>query len=157
MAQRTSLISLDIDVVVHDDDIAAEIRGAEGVARAKSDPAAAKRAIGKFTQTDDPKVIDEYDFYAPIGLQISLCARSSSKPGSAISMRRNIRWPKEQNPKTLTTIRSWRVSRSRDSSKESGRLNKRQDSLNPGLFSDRGASPPRAKAMGLYLEEATQS
>jgi hypothetical protein len=59
------LISLDIDVVVHDDDIAAEIRGAEGVARAKSDPAAAKRAIGKFTQTDDPKVIDEYDFYAP--------------------------------------------------------------------------------------------
>jgi hypothetical protein len=31
----------------------------------ESDPAAAKRAIGKFTQTDDPKVIDEYDFYAP--------------------------------------------------------------------------------------------
>ena len=39
---------------------------AEGVARTKSDPAAAKRAIGKFTQTDDAKVIDEtYDFYAP--------------------------------------------------------------------------------------------
>jgi ABC-type nitrate/sulfonate/bicarbonate transport system substrate-binding protein len=39
---------------------------AEGVARTKSDPAAAKRAIGKFTQTDDPKEIDEtYEFYAP--------------------------------------------------------------------------------------------
>jgi hypothetical protein len=39
---------------------------AEGVARTKSDPAAAKRAIGKFTQTNDLKVIDEtYDFYAP--------------------------------------------------------------------------------------------
>ncbi len=39
---------------------------AEGVARTKSDPAAAQRAIGKFTQTDDRKVIDEtYDFYAP--------------------------------------------------------------------------------------------
>jgi hypothetical protein len=95
------LISLDIDVVVHDDDIAAEIGGAEGVARAKSDPAAAKRAIGKFTQTDDPKVIDEYDFYAPIGLQISLCARSSSKPGSAISMRRNIRCQKSRTQKLL--------------------------------------------------------
>lgn len=39
---------------------------AEGVARTKSDPAAAKRAIGKITQTDDAKVIDDiYDFYAP--------------------------------------------------------------------------------------------
>ncbi|MGZ8484583.1 MAG: hypothetical protein ACXW6R_11650, partial [Candidatus Binatia bacterium] len=38
----------------------------EGVARTKSDPAAAKRAIGKFTQTEDAKVIDDtYDFYAP--------------------------------------------------------------------------------------------
>jgi ABC-type nitrate/sulfonate/bicarbonate transport system substrate-binding protein len=39
---------------------------AEGVARTKNDPASAKRAIGKFTQTDDVKVIDDtYDFYAP--------------------------------------------------------------------------------------------
>jgi NitT/TauT family transport system substrate-binding protein len=39
---------------------------AEGVARTKNDPAAAKRAIGKFTQIDDAKVIDDtYDFYAP--------------------------------------------------------------------------------------------
>src|SRR6266566_3788707 len=39
---------------------------AKAVARTKSDPAAAQRAIGKFTQTDDRKVIDEtYDFYAP--------------------------------------------------------------------------------------------
>ena len=39
---------------------------AEAVARTKSDPATAKRAIGKFTQTDDAKVIDDtYDFYAP--------------------------------------------------------------------------------------------
>jgi NitT/TauT family transport system substrate-binding protein len=39
---------------------------AEAVARTKNDPVAAKRAIGKFTQTDDAKVIDDtYDFYAP--------------------------------------------------------------------------------------------
>ena len=39
---------------------------AEAVARTKSDPAVAKRAIGKFTQTDDVRVIDDtYDFYAP--------------------------------------------------------------------------------------------
>ena len=39
---------------------------AEGVARTKSDPAAAKRAIANFTKTDDAKVIDDtYDFYAP--------------------------------------------------------------------------------------------
>lgn len=39
---------------------------AEGVARAKIDPASAKKAIGKFTQTGDAKIIDDtYDFYAP--------------------------------------------------------------------------------------------
>jgi ABC-type nitrate/sulfonate/bicarbonate transport system substrate-binding protein len=39
---------------------------AEGVARTKSDPTSAKKAIGKFTQTEDAKIIDEtYDFYAP--------------------------------------------------------------------------------------------
>ncbi len=47
--------------------VSAFLKGiAEGVARTKSDPAAAKRAIGKFTQTEDAKVIDDtYDFYAP--------------------------------------------------------------------------------------------
>jgi NitT/TauT family transport system substrate-binding protein len=47
--------------------ISAFLKGmAEGVARTKNDAAAAKRAIGKFTQTDDVKVIDDtYDFYAP--------------------------------------------------------------------------------------------
>jgi len=47
--------------------ISAFLKGiAEAVARTKSDPAMAKRAIGKFTQTDDGKVIDDtYDFYAP--------------------------------------------------------------------------------------------
>ena len=47
--------------------ISAFLKGiAEAVARTKSDPAMAKRAIGKFTQTDDAKVIDDtYDFYAP--------------------------------------------------------------------------------------------
>jgi NitT/TauT family transport system substrate-binding protein len=51
----------------HPNTITAFLKGiAEGVARTKSDPAAAKRAIGKFTQTDDAKVIeDTYDFYAP--------------------------------------------------------------------------------------------
>jgi len=39
---------------------------AEAVALTKNDPAMAKRAIGKFTKTDDAKVIDAtYDFYAP--------------------------------------------------------------------------------------------
>lgn len=39
---------------------------AEGVARTKSDPATAKRAIAKFTQTDDARIVDDtYDFYAP--------------------------------------------------------------------------------------------
>lgn len=39
---------------------------AEGVARTKSDPATAKRAIAKFTKTEDGKIIDDtYDFYAP--------------------------------------------------------------------------------------------
>lgn len=39
---------------------------AEGVVRTKNDPAAAKQAIGKFTKTEDAKVIDDtYDFYAP--------------------------------------------------------------------------------------------
>jgi hypothetical protein len=34
--------------------------------RTKNDPAAAKQAIGKFTKTEDAKVIDDtYDFYAP--------------------------------------------------------------------------------------------
>jgi hypothetical protein len=127
------------------------------VARAKSDPAAAKRAIGKFTQTDDPKVIDEYDFYAPYWVTNLALRPEQFQTWFSYLDEKEYPLPKEQNPKTLTTIRSWRVSRSRDSSKESGRLNKRQDSLNPGLFSDRGASPPRAKAMGLYLEEATQS
>lgn len=47
--------------------VSAFLKGvAEGVARTKSDPAAAKRAIGKFTKTDDSKVLDDtYDFYAP--------------------------------------------------------------------------------------------
>ncbi len=47
--------------------VSAFLKGvAEGVARTKSDPAAAKRAIGKFTKTDDAKVLDDtYDFYAP--------------------------------------------------------------------------------------------
>ncbi len=47
--------------------VSAFLKGvAEGVARTKSDPAAAKRAIGKFTKTDDNKVLDDtYDFYAP--------------------------------------------------------------------------------------------
>lgn len=47
--------------------ISAFLKGiAEGVARTKNDPAAAKRAIGKFTQTEDGKTIDDtYDFYAP--------------------------------------------------------------------------------------------
>ena len=36
------------------------------MARTKNDPAAAKRAIAKFTQTEDAKAIDAtYDFYAP--------------------------------------------------------------------------------------------
>lgn len=39
---------------------------AEAVARTKNDAAAAKRAIGKFTQTEDAKIVDDtYDFYAP--------------------------------------------------------------------------------------------
>lgn len=39
---------------------------AEGVARTKSDPATAKRAIAKYTQTDDSKIVDDtYAFYAP--------------------------------------------------------------------------------------------
>jgi ABC-type nitrate/sulfonate/bicarbonate transport system substrate-binding protein len=44
--------------------ISAFLKGiAEAVARTKSDPAMAKRAIGKFTQADDAKVIDDtYDF-----------------------------------------------------------------------------------------------
>ena len=47
--------------------VSAFLKGvAEGVARTKSDPAAAKRAIGKFTKTDDSKVLDDtYEFYAP--------------------------------------------------------------------------------------------
>lgn len=47
--------------------ISAFLKGvAEGVARTKNDPATAKQAIGKFTKTDDAKVIDDtYDFYAP--------------------------------------------------------------------------------------------
>src|SRR6266850_5050457 len=40
-----------------------------------------------------------------IGSQASLCARSSSRPGSAISMTRNIRCSKKQNPKTFTITR----------------------------------------------------
>jgi NitT/TauT family transport system substrate-binding protein len=39
---------------------------AEGVARTKNDPATAKRAIAKYTQTEDMKIVDDtYDFYAP--------------------------------------------------------------------------------------------
>jgi NitT/TauT family transport system substrate-binding protein len=39
---------------------------AEGVARTKNDPASAKRAVGKFTKTEDGKVLDDtYAFYAP--------------------------------------------------------------------------------------------
>ena len=39
---------------------------AEGVVRTKGDPASAKRAIGKFTKTEDVKLLDDtYDFYAP--------------------------------------------------------------------------------------------
>jgi NitT/TauT family transport system substrate-binding protein len=39
---------------------------AEGVVRTKSDPAAAKRAIAKFTKTEEGKIVDDtYDFYAP--------------------------------------------------------------------------------------------
>lgn len=47
--------------------VSAFLKGiAEGVARSKSDPASAKRAIAKFTQTDDGKIVeDTYDFYAP--------------------------------------------------------------------------------------------
>ncbi len=47
--------------------ISAFLKGiAEGVARTKNDPGTAKRAIAKFTQTEDARVIDDtYDFYAP--------------------------------------------------------------------------------------------
>jgi len=47
--------------------VSAFLKGiAEGVARTKSDPAAAKRAIAKFTKTEDGKIVDDtYDFYAP--------------------------------------------------------------------------------------------
>lgn len=47
--------------------VSAFLKGvAEGVARTKGDPASAKRAIAKFTKTDDSKVLDDtYDFYAP--------------------------------------------------------------------------------------------
>ena len=35
------------------------------MARTRNDPAAAKRAIAKFTKTDDGKIVDDtYDFYA---------------------------------------------------------------------------------------------
>ena len=47
--------------------VSAFLKGvAEGVARTISDPAMAKRAVGRFTKTDDGKVLDDtYDFYAP--------------------------------------------------------------------------------------------
>jgi NitT/TauT family transport system substrate-binding protein len=47
--------------------VSAFLKGvAEGVARTISDPATAKRAVGKFTKTDDGKILDDtYDFYAP--------------------------------------------------------------------------------------------
>jgi ABC-type nitrate/sulfonate/bicarbonate transport system substrate-binding protein len=47
--------------------VSAFLKGiAEGVARTKNDPAAAKRAIAKFTKTEDGKIVDDtYEFYAP--------------------------------------------------------------------------------------------
>jgi NitT/TauT family transport system substrate-binding protein len=47
--------------------ITAFLKGvAEGVVRTKNDSAAAKQAIGKFTKTEDGKVVDDtYEFYAP--------------------------------------------------------------------------------------------
>jgi NitT/TauT family transport system substrate-binding protein len=47
--------------------VSAFLKGvAEGVVRTKGDPVIAKRAIAKFTKTDDAKVLeDTYDFYAP--------------------------------------------------------------------------------------------
>jgi ABC-type nitrate/sulfonate/bicarbonate transport system substrate-binding protein len=48
---------------------------AEGVALARKDSAAAKRAIAKFVKVDDPKIIDaSYDAYAPY-LETSLAVR----------------------------------------------------------------------------------
>ena len=48
---------------------------AEGVALAKRDSAAAKRALAKFVKVDDPKIIDaSYDAYAPY-LETSLAVR----------------------------------------------------------------------------------
>jgi ABC-type nitrate/sulfonate/bicarbonate transport system substrate-binding protein len=48
---------------------------AEGVALAKKDGAAAKRAISKFVKVDDPKILDaSYDAYAPY-LETSLAVR----------------------------------------------------------------------------------
>ena len=39
---------------------------AEGVALTRNDPATAKRAIAKYTQTEDARIVDDtYDFYAP--------------------------------------------------------------------------------------------
>ena len=39
---------------------------AEGVALTRNDPAAAKRAIAKYTQIEDSRIVDDtYDFYAP--------------------------------------------------------------------------------------------
>ena len=47
--------------------VSAFLKGAaEAVALVKSNPAAAKRAIAKFTKTEDAKIVDDtYDFYAP--------------------------------------------------------------------------------------------
>ena len=47
--------------------VSAFLKGvAEGVARTITDPVIAKRAVGRFTKTDDGKVLDDtYDFYAP--------------------------------------------------------------------------------------------
>jgi NitT/TauT family transport system substrate-binding protein len=51
----------------HPNTVSAFLKGAaEGVALAKSDPGAAKRAIARFTKTEDGKTVDDtYDFYAP--------------------------------------------------------------------------------------------
>jgi ABC-type nitrate/sulfonate/bicarbonate transport system substrate-binding protein len=72
---------------------------AEGVARTKSDPAAAKRAIGKFTQTDDLKVIEEtYDFYGPYWVTSLALRPEQFQTWFGYLDDTNIRWSKKQNP-----------------------------------------------------------
>ena len=99
---------------------------AEGVARTRSDPATAKRAIAKYTQTDDTKIVDDtYDFYAPYFVTDLALKPEQLKTWFSYLDEKEYPQAARRTPRISTTIPSSRRSRNPASFRSWERLDNR--------------------------------